>query len=134
MKRAFIDTNILIYLYTSTEDSKRLRAASLLLDHDPYISTQVLNELTSVLIRKYNFSWETIRNVFDEISTAFTIYTVTEDTIRSAYAIGERYKYSYYDSLIVTSSIESGCEILFTEDLHHDQVINNSLIIKNPFQ
>lgn len=134
MKRAFIDTNILIYLYTSTEDSKRVRAASLLLDHEVVISTQVLNELTNVLLKKYQFSWETIRNVFAEISGMFPIHIVTKDTVLQAYDIGEQYKFSYYDSLIVASRLESSCELLFTEDLHNGQIIKDSLTIKNPFK
>jgi predicted nucleic acid-binding protein len=32
---------------------------------------------------------------------------------------------SYYDSLIITSSLESGCSIVYSEDLQHGQIIEN---------
>ena len=47
--------------------------------------------------------------------------------------IHTRYKYSYYDSLIIASALENDCAILYTEDLHHSQVIDEKLAIINPF-
>jgi predicted nucleic acid-binding protein len=40
--------------------------------------------------------------------------------------------YSWYDSLIVSSAIQAGCDLLYTEDLQHDQRFG-TLQIKNPF-
>jgi len=45
----------------------------------------------------------------------------------------ERYKFSYYDCLILASALESGCEVLFSEDMHDGQIIENKLKIVNPF-
>ena len=45
----------------------------------------------------------------------------------------ERYRFSWFDSLIVATALEAGCETLFTEDLQHGQVIENRLTIFNPF-
>ncbi|MBC8485458.1 MAG: hypothetical protein H8D45_05400 [Bacteroidetes bacterium] len=46
----------------------------------------------------------------------------------------EKYHYSVYDSLILASAIEADCTILFSEDLHHNQLIENKLRIINPFR
>ena len=43
------------------------------------------------------------------------------------------YKFSYWDSLIVSSAIESKCSILYSEDMQHNQIINERLKILNPF-
>ncbi len=51
---------------------------------------------------------------------------------RSALEVAERWKYTFYDSLILAAALESGCETLFSEDLQHGQRIG-SLTIKNPF-
>lgn len=40
---------------------------------------------------------------------------------------------SYWDSLIVASSIENGCSILYSEDLHDGQIIDNKVKVVNPF-
>ena len=47
--------------------------------------------------------------------------------------IRSKYKYSYYDSLIIATALESKCKILYSEDMHHGQIIENSLKIINPF-
>jgi predicted nucleic acid-binding protein len=49
-----------------------------------------------------------------------------------ALEIVERYRFSWYDSLIVASALESRCEVLYSEDLQHKQRIE-SLEIVNPF-
>jgi predicted nucleic acid-binding protein len=41
---------------------------------------------------------------------------------------------SYWDSLIISSALESGCKILYTEDMHHNQIIEGKLKIINPFK
>jgi predicted nucleic acid-binding protein len=58
---------------------------------------------------------------------------IDETTIKQALYIKDYYRYSYYDSLIITSSLESGCSIVYSEDLQHGQIIENSLRIVNPF-
>ena len=67
MNRFFLDTNIIVYYYTSTEKQKQDQAAILLFHFQAFISTQVLGELANVLFRKYNFSWAKIAEVFKEL-------------------------------------------------------------------
>jgi len=40
--------------------------------------------------------------------------------------------YAFYDALIVTAAVESGCRVLYSEDLQHDRVVQ-SVRIMNPF-
>jgi len=54
-------------------------------------------------------------------------------TIRKNIELCLRYNFSYWDSQIIASALESGCNILFTEDMQHGQVIEGILTIKNPF-
>jgi predicted nucleic acid-binding protein len=51
---------------------------------------------------------------------------------KRAYKIRDKYDFSYWDSLIVASALERGCETLYSEDMQHNQVIENKLTIKNP--
>ncbi len=34
---------------------------------------------------------------------------------------------------MISSALEHECSILYTEDLHNKQIIENKLLIKNPF-
>ncbi len=44
-----------------------------------------------------------------------------------------KYQYSYYDSLIIAAALDSNCTILYSEDLKHNHIIENTLTILNPF-
>ena len=45
-----------------------------------------------------------------------------------------RYGFSLYDSVVAASALHADCDVLFTEDLHHGQLIEQQLSIINPFQ
>lgn len=47
--------------------------------------------------------------------------------------LAKKYKYSYYDSLILAAALSTGCETLATEDMQYGQVIEGVLTIRNPF-
>ena len=132
MKKVFFDTNIVVYYFTSTELEKRQIAASILLQSQGIISTQVLNELSNVLSKKYHFSWTEIGVVIENFSDNFEVKVVNEKIIVKAIACAKRYHYSYYDSLILASALEAECSILYSEDFQDGQVIEGLQII-NPF-
>jgi predicted nucleic acid-binding protein len=46
----------------------------------------------------------------------------------------ENYKFSYYDSLIISSAVLEDCYILFSEDMQDELIIENKLKIANPFK
>ena len=41
--------------------------------------------------------------------------------------------FSYWDSMITAAALKSGCNILYSEDLQHEQLMENQLKIINPF-
>jgi predicted nucleic acid-binding protein len=104
----------------------------LLLEYDCIISTQVLSELSNVLSKKFLFSWKEILSVYDEMAALFNVHVVNSATIAKAIALAERYKYSYYDSLILASAREAECATLFSEDFQDGQIIDGVKVV-NPF-
>jgi predicted nucleic acid-binding protein len=49
-ERCFVDTNVLLYLYSGTEKDKQQRAQEYVDNCECVISTQVLNEFSNVCI------------------------------------------------------------------------------------
>jgi predicted nucleic acid-binding protein len=47
--------------------------------------------------------------------------------------IAERYRFSFYDSIIVASALLADCKTLYSEDLQHRQVLERQLEVINPF-
>jgi len=92
-----------------------------------------LQELSNTITRKLGFSFDDAIKVVEEMSKNNNLHTNTKITILKACEIAARYQLSFYDSMIVAAALESNCEILYTEDMQHNQIINNTLTIINPF-
>jgi len=129
--RIFLDSNVMIYAYFKQDEGKQ-RISKQLIGQKAVISTQVLQELTNTFHRKMGVSYNIVRLILQECSQNCDINTNTSDTVFSAIEIAEKYGFSFYDSLIVAAAIESKCTTLYSEDLQHNQQIEN-LTIKNPF-
>ncbi len=127
----FADTNVLIY--TVDCDSRKKPIAIQLLLKKPIISIQVVNECTNVLRKKFQLDYTRIAEIMDNYLKTVTVVPITIQTVTLAWEMGEKYNYSYYDSLIIASALENECTILYSEDLHHGQVIEERLRIVNPF-
>jgi len=54
-------------------------------------------------------------------------------TVRSAWKLHARYRFSYYDSLVIAAALSAGCTTLYSEDMQHGQVIDGRLTVINPF-
>lgn len=130
----FIDTNVLVYCYTNDELAKRQQALKVANNDNAFISTQVLTELANTFYRKFNISWQMIEAVLNEINSGFNVFVNNQRTINQALRIAEKYKYSLYDSLIISSALSCNCKTLYSEDMHDGQVIEDKLIIRNPFK
>jgi predicted nucleic acid-binding protein len=130
----FLDTNILVYAYSGTELDKQLISRNILSANHTAVSTQVLQELVNTLVRKFKVDYPTAAKTVREcIQNSSTVHQNDRNTILRACQIGERYRFSFYDSLIITAALESRCAILYSEDLQHHQKIDNMLMIVNPF-
>ena len=134
--KIFLDTNLWIYLYAKNPPDKyqkvveiiKINSSSLL------ISTQVLGELFHVLTRK-NFTSKTdaITIISDLINT-FPVQAINTAEVIQALEINTKYNYSYWDSLIIATALLGKCSIIYSEDMQHNQLINNKIRILNPFE
>jgi predicted nucleic acid-binding protein len=129
----FLDTNVLVYAYSDTELKKQTVARKLVSENNSFISTQVLQELSNILHRKFKKTWTEIANATLEVSQSNQIHENSVTTLHQAYKMAERYKFSFYDSLIVAAALEANCSRLYSEDMNHNQQIEGRLTIVNPF-
>ena len=127
----FLDTNVFLYAYS--DDLNKKKRSLELLNLLCMISTQVLSEISNVCFKKLNFSEAKVSTIIKKAIDSCDTFIVNEATIQQAIFIKNRYEYSYYDSLILASALESDCSILYSEDMQHEQVIEKSLKIINPF-
>jgi len=132
----FLDTNLWIYLYAKNPPEKYQKVAEIIKINSSLllISTQVLGELFHVLTRK-NFTSKTdaITIISDLINT-FPIQAINTAEVIQALEINTKYNHSYWDSLIIATALLSKCSIIYSEDMQHNQLINNRIRILNPFE
>jgi predicted nucleic acid-binding protein len=131
--KAFVDTNILVYLYSEDEVKKRAVAHDAIEKYNCITSTQTLSEFSNVCIKKLHIQTDVISKSIEEITSACTIVPVEQETIKKALELHGKYKYSYYDCLIIASALIYNCPLLLTEDLKDLHVIENNLTIRNIF-
>ena len=130
-ERIFFDSNVMIYAYFK-QDEKKQHISKQLISQNAIISTQVLQELTNTLHRKMKVDYSIVRLILRECLKNCDLKTNTFETVFRALDIAEKYGFSFYDSLIVAAALESKCTTLYSEDMQHNQHIEN-LTIKNPF-
>lgn len=132
--RIFFDTNVLVYAYSSDDLVKKQTALLLGISPDRWLSTQVLIEFVNVFTRKLIVSWPDVQTSLIELTNTHSIHSTTPTTIAQATRIAHHYRFSWFDSLIIAAALECGCETLYSEDMHHGQLIEDTLRIVNPFR
>jgi len=132
----FVDTNIFIYAYSNDDLLKHKIAKNLLqndlLKNSIIISVQILNEFYSVM-SKSKLSHREITHFIREIAKQTYVKSIAMETVELCLEIKRKYSLSWWDSLVLSSALESNCKIIYSEDMQHGQIIENMLKIINPF-
>ena len=139
-RRAFFDTNVLVYAYGDTDDDRHSRAVQLfetaIRTRSAVVSTQVLLEFYVTIIRKIKdpapLSGAAARERLQLLSRGPVHSPLPEDVVAAA-ALADEARISVWDAMIIRSASRMQCPVLWTEDLNHGQVIAG-VEIRNPFR
>lgn len=131
MTKPFIDSNVVLYLFSS--DAAKANQAEQVLEAGGFISVQVLNEVTSVCLRKLKMSWQEVDEVLLALKATCSVLPLTLATHEMAVQLAKRFKLSFYDANIVASAVSSGASTLLSEDMQNGLLIDG-LSIQNPFR
>lgn len=133
----FVDTNVLLYAEDRADQAKfdaaRGWLRELWLRHIGRLSTQVLNEFYVNATRRITPPMPA-GDARAEVRRyqRWNPWVVDHATVEAAWAVESRYGLSCWDALMVAAAQQQGCVILLTEDLQHDQRIDQVRIV-NPF-
>jgi predicted nucleic acid-binding protein len=133
----FVDTNVLVYARDASEPVKRAIAMdwleALWREHSGRTSTQVLSEyyvtVTSKLPHRLEreIAWGHVRDLL-----AWEPQEISQDLLRLAREIEQRYATSWWDAMIVAAAQLQDCSILLSEDFQ-DGMAFGSVAVRNPF-
>ena len=131
--KIFIDTNILLYAYSTEKNKQEIAQNIINTNNNIYISKQVINETINILIKKFKLNIKDIINVVKELKKEFIILDFDIQTQLNALKLKQNYNLQFYDALIVSTALENSCTILYSEDMQDKLVIEKKLKIINPF-
>lgn len=129
--RIFVDTNMVLYALGKDERKKAIARA--VLATQPLLSSQVINESVNVCLRRFKFTREQAYRFAEVVMQKTSVLPVDESTIRKSAEIALRYQFSNWDSLIIAAALLADCAVLYSEDMQNGQLIENKLLIINPF-
>lgn len=134
----FFDTNVFVYQLDPTDKRKHKVAEALvrgaMADESACISYQVVQECLNTVLRKADVTMapEHARQYLDLVLLPLMKVGASPALYQRALDVQTRWRFSFYDSLIVAAALSAGCSRLLTEDLQHGQRIE-SLTVENPF-
>lgn len=133
---AFIDTNIWLYAFSNSQDKQKTQRAQMLLRRTKQIalSTQVVNEVSLNMLRKFQADEQDIRKLIRALYRKYLIIEFNRTILLHASDIRISYHVSYWDSLIIACALAIGATTLYTEDMHDGLIVNKQLTIINPFK
>ncbi len=131
MSKPFIDSNIILYLFSS--DAFKADIAEAILADGGIISVQVLNEVVSVCTRKLKLSWDEIDALLVAVKANLQIVPLTVATHDLAIKLCKQYQLSFYDAHICAAALIAQSEELISEDMQ-DGLNIDGLLIQNPFK
>lgn len=135
----FVDTNVFVYLFDETASEKHRIARKLIQtgieNGTVSISHQVVQETLNVITRKLASpaTPDQARRFMDVVLAPVWRIMPSLKLYHRALDVQSRYRYAFYDALIVAAALEGGCNRLYSEDLQDGQKIDD-LVIENPFK
>jgi predicted nucleic acid-binding protein len=129
--RCFVDTNV--PLYALDIDLEKRRKALALMRGNPVISVQVVNEFIAVATGKMKLEKPVVHRLAGILLKRCEVVSMDADMIVEAIALGERFRFSHWDSLIVAAALRANCDTLYSEDMQSGLVVDSRLTIVNPF-
>lgn len=135
--KIFLDTNIVVYAHDRSSGDK-YEVAREIMDYlwesrRGVISVQVLQEFFVCVTQKIlkPLLRKNARIILEYLSTWDVVANDKYITLK-AIDIQERYRFSFWDSMIIQAAIQGQARILLSEDLPDGQVVKD-LKILNPF-
>lgn len=135
----FLDTNVFIYQLDASDARKHELAERVVRDGlasgNACISFQVVQECLNTALRKAEVALDlpAARIYLDTVLLPLMKVSASADLYHRALDIQQRWRFSFYDSLIVAAALAAGCSRLVSEDLQHGQRIEGLTVI-DPFR
>lgn len=137
LQRDFVDANVLVYAFDASAGRKQQAAQALLErlweSNSGCVSIQVLQEFFVTVTKKVAkpLPVEDAKARVREFA-AWSVFAPTPEDVVAAIDLHVQAKIGFWDAMVVLAAAESGCDVLWTEDLSDGQLLRG-VRIRNPF-
>jgi predicted nucleic acid-binding protein len=135
--KVFLDTNIIVYAHDRSSGDKHAVAREIMErlweSRKGVISVQILQEFFVCVTQKIAkpLVIKNARTILEYLSN-WDVVVNDKYIILKAIDLQEKYRFSFWDSLVIQAAIQGQARILLSEDLPHGQSVKD-LKILNPF-
>lgn len=132
----FVDSNVLLYAASGRVGDvlKAARARRLLHEEDVVISFQVRQEFYANAVHPRKLALSASQAAaYCSAWLGFTVVPLGASTFVRALELVTRYRISNWDAAILAAALESGCELVYSEDLNDGQDYGGVRVV-NPFR
>ncbi|MGD0828731.1 MAG: PIN domain-containing protein [Desulfobaccales bacterium] len=135
--KVFVDTNVLVYCRDATEPDKQARAlawmAALWEWRNGRLSFQVLQEFYVTVTQKLDpgLTRELARRDVRTLA-AWNPVAMGVRVMEEAWRFQDRFRFSWWDALIVAATQAADCRYLLSEDFQDHLELGNIMVV-NPF-
>jgi predicted nucleic acid-binding protein len=134
--RSFFDTNVIVYADDRSAPAKQRRALELLAEHrragTGVVSLQVLQEYFVTVTRKLHVDAAIARRKV-ELLAELDVAAPDLTDVLAAIDLHRLRGISFWDALILRAAKQSGCAVLFSEDLQHGSDVEGIRVV-DPFR
>ncbi len=136
--REFVDTNVFVYAFDRSSGAKGEAARALVRglweSGRGCLSLQVLQELYVTLTRKVAkpLAAEAAARIVEDLA-AWPCHEPSRTDLADAIALSRKARISLWDALVLQSARQSGCSVLWSEDLNAGQKLAG-VVVRNPFR
>lgn len=134
----FLDTNVFVYQLEGRDTRKAAIAEDLIrqgiASGNACISFQVVQECLNTAQRKalVPLGSHDLRRYLESVLAPLLRVQPSLRLYRASLDVQSRYRFAYYDSLIVAAALDAGCTTLYSEDLQDRQQIEGLMVV-DPF-
>lgn len=137
-QREFVDANILVYAHDASAGAKKQVAEALLArlwqSGRGTLSVQVLQEFFVIVTGKVPRPLAAA-DAAERVAelAAWQVFAPAANDVLAAIDLHRQSQIAFWDAMIVQAAAETGCSVLWTEDLSHGQVLRG-VRVQNPFE
>ncbi len=134
----FLDTNLFVYSFDVNPPKKARRANELIREaistRKGVVSYQVVQEFFRVALRRFvkPMRPEEAEQYLATVFRPLLVVHSSQALYNEALQVVRRYRFAWYDALIVAGALQAQCGVLYSEDFQHGQRLGE-LEIRNPF-